>query len=70
MAFETKYTRKKRNNATYKSKHSEDVKNFYVRRPRMNRTDEQMYRSRTNDYGKKPHGDEGPLPIWISGFNI
>jgi hypothetical protein len=66
--YDTKYTRKKRNKATYKSKHTEDVGNFYVRKPAMGDTPEQQYQRRRNWYGKKAPKDEGPLPLPFTGM--
>lgn len=47
---------------------SEDVGNFYVAKARVGRDDEEFYRNRRNDFGNKAHGDEGPLPVRLSGM--
>ncbi len=69
MAYTTKYHGKKHKTVKDKEK-SEDVKNFYVARAKVGRSDEEMYRNRRGDYGKKPHGTEGPLPIPITGMIV
>lgn len=47
---------------------SENVQNFYVGRARVGRSDDEMWRNRTNDYGNKPHGPVGQLPIPVTGM--
>lgn len=65
--FTTKYANNKLKNVKEKEK-SEDVKNFYVAKARVGRSDEEFYRNRMGDYGNKPHGDEGPLPLPFTGM--
>jgi hypothetical protein len=47
---------------------SENVGNFYVQRPRVGRSDDEMYRNRHNDFGNKSRGDNGPLPMAYTGM--
>lgn len=48
---------------------SENVGNFYIARARVDRTDEQVYRSRMNYYGNTPpHGIVGQLPLPLTGM--
>jgi hypothetical protein len=68
MAFTTKYTRKKANKATYKSKYTEDVGNFYVKKPTMGDSPEKQYQRRRGYYGKKAPQDEGQLPLPFTGM--
>ena len=68
--FTTKYTSKGKQKSGKKG-HSEDVGNFYVRKPSLGKSPETRMRHRMGDYGKKPmKQDTEQLPIWISGFNI
>jgi hypothetical protein len=47
---------------------SENVGNFYVQRPRVGRSEDEMYRNGHNDFGNKASGDNGPLPMRFSGM--
>jgi len=55
-------------NAKPDKEKSENVGNFYVARARVGRSDDEMFRNRLNDYGNKPHGPVGQLPIPITGM--
>ena len=66
MAYTEKY-KSKRKMKKECSCHKEDVGNFYTARPRMGRDDEQMFRSRRGDYGKKRHPEGGLHPIPLTG---
>lgn len=55
-------------NAKCDKEKSENVTNFYVGTARVGRSDEEMFRNRGNDYGKRPHGPVGQLPLPLTGF--
>ncbi len=70
MAYDASYTTCRR----YKGKkgkpsvHVENVTNFYTRRPEMGRSTETMFRNMRSDYGNRPHGPVGQMPIPITGM--
>jgi hypothetical protein len=66
VAYETKYTSKKRMKREEKV-HTEDVKNFYYRRPAMGDGLEGQFNRRRGHYGKKGPKSEGPMPLPLTG---
>lgn len=55
-------------NAKPAKEKSENVGNFYTGRAHVGRSDETMWRNRNNDYGQRPHGPVGQLPLPITGM--
>ena len=66
--YTEKYNNKRRTKASDGSGHTEDVGNFYVRKPTMGDSPEQQFNRRRNWYGKKAPKDEGPMPLPFTGM--
>ena len=47
---------------------SENVGNFYTAKAKCGRSDDEMWRNRGSDYGKRPHGPVGQLPLPLTGM--
>ena len=70
MAYDASYTtcRRYKGKKGKKSVHTENCQNFYTRRPNMGRSEGEMWRNGQSDYGVRPHGPVGMLPIPITGM--